>query len=115
MKQVCNEQGLCLDILYSLPNGAKEENVHTVFGGDDRNPTWEEYVDDYKEEFQPHMKLIRQSLEVNNRIGETASRCANSYNFSFSDGNVFRFSWRAWGDLMQAIVNKKEGYMAYYM
>lgn len=115
MKQVCNEQRLCLDILYSVPQNAIRENVHVVLGGDDTNPTWDEYLNEYKDEFQPHMKLIRQSLEINNRIGETASNCANSYHFSFSDGNVFMFTWRAWGDLMQAIVNKKEGYMTYYM
>lgn len=115
MKQVCNEQGLCLDIVREVIEDVNPDKHHNLLGGDDRNPTWEEYLADYKEEYQPYILLIKKSIEENGMVGGTGSRYANDTIFKFSDGNIFTFSWRAWGDLMQAIVDKKEGYIAYYM
>jgi hypothetical protein len=112
-KQVSNSQGLTLDIHigYQVQEG---DNGNTIFGGDDTNPTWQEYLDGFKDEYVPHLLLIRQAIEENNLIGYTGQDADDLY-FKFSDGHVWGFTWRGWGDLMQAIVGKKEGYMAYYM
>lgn len=84
-------------------------------GGDPENPTWETYLSEYKKEYQPHVLLIRQAIEKLGWVGATGEDRANTTAFEFSDGQCWSFSWRAWGDLMQAIVNKQEGYMRYYM
>jgi hypothetical protein len=111
--QVTNEKGLSVDIVIGFV-GPLLDKTHTILGGDSNNPTWQEYLDDYKDEFKPHIELIRKAIEANYMVGYTGQDADDLY-FKFSDENVFGFSWRGWGDLMQAIVNKKEGYMAYYM
>ena len=87
----------------------------SIMGGDDSNPTWENYVMGYRVQFRPHIQLLRKAIEEMGWIGRTGRDVSNYYTFVFSNGTVWGFSWRAWGDLMQAIVNKQEGYMAYYM
>jgi hypothetical protein len=113
MKTVTNENGLSLEIVthYVQVDG---EDYSPMLGGDDSNPSWEEYLNDYKEEFKPHILLLKKSIEENDLVGYTGQDADDLY-FKFSDGNVMGFSWRGWGDLMQAIVNKNEGYMAYYI
>ena len=113
MKTVTNENGLSLEIVthYVQVDG---EDYSPMLGGDDSNPSWEEYLNDYKEEFKPHILLLKKSIEENGLVGYTGQDADDLY-FKFSDGNVMGFSWRGWGDLMQAIVNKNEGYMAYYI
>jgi hypothetical protein len=113
MKIVTNENGLSLEIVRDYVQ-ADGEDYSPMFGGDDSNPSWEEYLDDYKEEFKPHILLLKKSIEENGLVGYTGQDADDLY-FKFSDGNVMGFSWRGWGDLMQAIVNKNEGYIAYYM
>ena len=88
---------------------------HIFMGGDDTNPTWEEYLGQWKEELQPRFTAIRGAIEDAGLVGVTAGEWCNGHYFSFADGVTMGFSWRAWGDLMQAIVGKREGYMAYYM
>jgi len=83
-------------------------------GGMDISPTWEEYVDDYNEPFQQRLELIKKYLIDNNLIGETGE-WINDYYFEFDDDFDLGFTWRAWGDFMQALVGKREGYMKYYM
>ena len=46
---------------------------------------------------------------------DTLNTFTYNKSFVFSDKTALGFSWRAWGDLMSAIVGKNEGYMAYYM
>ncbi len=113
MKVVTNESGLSVEILkiYSEKEG---DNYHVVLGGDSSNPSWEEYLSDFKDEYKPHVLLLRKSIQENAMVGWTGQD-ANSTYFKFSDGEVWGFTWRGWGDLMQAIVDKREGYMAYYM
>ena len=86
-----------------------------IMGGNPDNPTWEEYLEDFNEKYHPHFELIKKALHELEWIGETADKKANYYGFVFSDDTKISFSWRAWGDLMQAIIGKREGYMAYYM
>lgn len=94
---------------------SKAEKYEPIMGGDDSNPTWDEYVGNWLPEFQPHINLIKDKIKELGWVGETAEHKANDTCFKFSDGECWGFSWRAWGDLMQAIVNKKEGYIKYYM
>ena len=92
------------------------EDYTPIMGGDNSNPTWEEYVNDLKDEYKPHFEMIKKAIIDNGWIGMTGEQQQDErISFKFSDGTHFGFSWRAWGDLMQAIVNKKEGYMTYYM
>jgi hypothetical protein len=110
MNTFTNESGLTLTV-----SDEQTSDRVPIMGGDNRNPTWDEYLADYKEEFRPHILLIRQAITEMGWVGETGENKANDTYFNFSDGECFSFSWRAWGDLMQAIVNKQEGYMTYYM
>jgi hypothetical protein len=112
-KSVSNEAGLSVQIMGWLSPG--EKNVFTMIGGNSRNLTWDEYLNQFKEDYQPHVLIIWKSIEENSLIGETGQSFANDHSFQFSDGEIWTFTWRAWGDLMQAIVNKREGYIAYYM
>ena len=118
MKIVTNESGLSLEIVrnyaFSASGKKDDDNYIPIIGGDSSNPSWQEYLDDYKDEFKPHILLLREAIKENGMVGYTGQDADNLY-FKFSDGIVFGFSWRGWGDLMQAIVDKQEGYMAYYM
>lgn len=107
---IANKDGLSLTVTTKEP---KEPNI--MLGGDPTNPNWSEYLDNIKDEFRPHFLLIRDAIERLGWVGETAESHANSVWFTFSDGVSVGFTWRGWGDLMQAIVGKREGYMAYYM
>lgn len=86
-----------------------------IEGGDPSNPTWEEYLNRWKEEFQSYVVAIKEILEKENLIGTSAAAICNDVYFLFEDGTQIGFTWRGWGDLMQAIIDKKEGYMKYYM
>lgn len=105
-----NENGLELTVTTNHP-----EDYHPIIGGMDTAPNWEEYLSNYKDEYKPHLILVKKAIENLGWVGETAASKANNTCFVFSDGTSFSFSWRAWGDLMSAIVGKNEGYMAYYM
>jgi len=116
-----NENGLSVEIIrgYDLVDVDVDTNTnpkkpHHFLGGDDSNPSWEAYVNDYKEEYRNHVRLLRKCIDENGLIGSTGQD-ADDWYFKFSDGEIWGFTWRAWGDLMQAIVDKREGYMAYYM
>jgi len=113
-KEVFNEQGLTLNIVNISQILSEGQETHSIMGGDSSNPTWEEYLEDFKDEYKPHVLLIRKSIEENGLLGYTGQD-ADELWFKFSDGQIWGFTWRAWGDLMQSIVNKREGYMAYYM
>jgi hypothetical protein len=110
MEEYVDEGGLTLTVTQDEP-----KDWIPILGGDDSNPTWEEHLNSFKESLQPHIKLIRRAIEDKGWVGETGQSIANHWYFVFSDGVAMGFSWRAWGDLMQAIVGRREGYMHYYM
>lgn len=91
-----------------------DSKSHCISGGDSTNPSWEEYFDGWEKEFQPYIAAIKEVLIESNLVGISASDICNDIWFSFEDGNKVSFTWRAWGDLMQAIIDKREGYMKYY-
>lgn len=80
-----------------------------------RKPSWDEYVAAWGIELQPYINGVRECIERDGLVGSTAKNMADDSAFVFEDGARITFSWRGWGDLMQAVVNKREGYMAYYM
>lgn len=108
--KVKDENGLELTV-----TSIRHDDYQPIIGGMDVSPNWEEYLEYYKDEFKPHFRLIKKAIEDLGWVGETAESRANHSCFVFSDGTSLGFSWRAWGDLMSAIVGKNEGYMAYYM
>lgn len=106
-----SESKLTVEILYN-----SDEEAHIFSGGDSRNLSWEEYLDEFKEDFKPHVRLLKEALEKAGHIGVTGEGQQNlGITFKFSDGQHWGYTWRGWGDMMQAIVNKREGYMRYYM
>ena len=113
MKVVTNESGLSVEIIKRYKENENDKYL-SILGGDSSNPSWDDYLADFKEEFHPHILLMRQTIKENGMVGYTGQD-ANGMYFKFSDGIVLGFTWRGWGDLMQAIVDKQEGYMAYYM
>ena len=108
--KISNENGLGLKI---VTDGV--DDYSPLMGGMDSNPSWDEYLGLYLPEYHPHIKLIKEAVIKLGWIGKTGEEICNYHCFVFSDGTKWGYSWRAWGDLMQAIVNKKEGYMTYYM
>lgn len=86
----------------------------SLFGGDPDNPSWEEYLDGFKNEYRPHIQAIREAVIKSDIFGVSAMAACNATWFKLSDGTSISFSFRGWGDLMQAIKNNREGYMAYY-
>lgn len=90
------------------------EDMTTLSGGNSANPTWAEYLELFEDEFHPVLVAIRKVVEEVGLVGTLASRFCNQNYFQISDGTKVCFTWRGWGDFMQAIVGKREGYMTYY-
>lgn len=88
-------------------------NNHIICGGDPFNPMWPQYLVQYKREWGKYFSCIRQYIIDFNLLGTPGSAMNDRY-FEFSDGIILAFTWRAWGDLMQAIIGKREGYVNYY-
>jgi hypothetical protein len=96
--------------------GTKGEHRHEVIsGGDSRNPSWATYILDYDPLFRPQLELLKEAVINWGWVGKTGEEICNDYVFVFSTGERIGFTWRAWGDFMQAVVDKQEGYMMYYM
>jgi hypothetical protein len=109
MKQENKELNVVL-----IMDGKIDKDMEIISGGMQTNPKWDDYLDFYKQEYRPYIIQIRKYIEDNSLIGTTGEE-QNNWSFKFNDGRHLGFTWRAWGDLMQAIVNKNEGYMEYYM
>lgn len=120
MKIVSNDNDLSVEIVSNyeivVSNGKEQPQTQyiSVLGGDTRNLSWEEYLDEIKDDYKPHILLLKKTIQENGLIGYTG-KDAEQYTFKFSDGIDISFTWRGWGDLMAAIVDKREGYIAYYM
>jgi hypothetical protein len=106
-----NTAGLELTVTTHHP-----DDYQVISGGLTPTPaSWEEYADIFTKAFRPKLELIKDAIVNIGWVGHTAERHANHWCFVFSDGSSYGFSWRAWGDMMSAIVGKAEGYMKYYM
>jgi hypothetical protein len=107
-----------MELTLQVLHNADRDGVHSIMGGDSSNPTWEEYLQNADPKFRAHLELIKAAIEdpANGLYGITGEQKQDlGITFKFSDGEHWSYSWRAWGDLMQAIVGKREGYMTYYM
>lgn len=93
----------------------KDPDQLALLGGRMDCPTLEEYLSELTDEWKERMSVLAEFIKSSHVYKETADRFCNDYHFRFSDGREIAFSWRAWGDFMQAIVGEREGYMAYYM
>lgn len=88
---------------------------HSILtGGNPNNPIWEEYIEEFKKEHRWRLEAIKELIRENGCWGATGEAMNDKY-FEFDDGQIIAFTWRAWGDFMQAAAGKREGYMAYYM
>ena len=96
------------------PRSVANDDMRVIMGGDPSNPSWDEYITSCTDEMRPYVRAIRGYIEDNDMIGMTGQQQNRLY-FAFDDGTEITYSWRAWGDLMQAIVDEREGYMRYYM
>jgi hypothetical protein len=84
-------------------------------GGDPSNPTWDEYLDEFNEGAQAVILAVREAVERDGLDVYGEDFDYHDGYFALSDGRCFSCSMRAWGDLRQAMVGKREGYMRYYM
>lgn len=87
--------------------------ISNMKGGSNVTPDWDEYLARAQPEIRQHLELIRRGIEAKGWLGSSAPEIANYWNFFFNDGDVWGFSLNAWGDLMQSIVGKREGYRKY--
>lgn len=89
-------------------------HYHVILGGDSSNPSWDRYLDKWDKDWHGHFVALKDWI-ASSEWHLSTGRDQNDHTFKFSDGHMFAFSMRAWGDFMQAIVGKNEGYMQYYM
>ena len=101
-----------LTVARVLTDEIKGKNI-PIMGGDDNNPTWDEYLKIFREQYRPHMEVLKAYVKEHHY--QTSGQYHNEYSWQFSDGFCMAFTCRAWGDFMQAVVGEREGYMAYYM
>lgn len=95
---------------------ANDPMYNVILGGRDLEnpPDWEGYLEYFKEEAHPYLEVLKKYVTSEGLLGSTGQDLNNDA-FKFSDGTVYGFTWRAWGDFMQAVVGEREGYMTYYM
>ena len=100
----------CTDELMDL------EQYEVIMGGRDLEnpPDWNGYLEYFIPEVHPYMETLKKFVTEEGLIGSKGQH-HDTNAFEFSDGTIYGFTWRAWGDFMQAVVGKREGYMTYYM
>lgn len=92
----------------------KDPNQIIVSGGRSDNPTLQEYISELTDEWKIKIKLLAEFIKDSEYYKMKADQFCNENHFRFSDGREIAFTWRGWGDFMQAIVGEREGYMTYY-
>jgi len=107
--EIKNDNGLVLKV--STKKRLFSEPIR-ITGGDCTNPCWDDYLHDWNVNSRKYPIMIRQAIEELGWIGDGAEKRAGN-TFYFSDGMSFIFTHRAWGDLMQAIIDKNEGFRKY--
>ena len=87
----------------------------TLWGGMSDPPSWDEYLEVHDVPVE-HMRAIRNAIIDEGLVNTTAENICNDIVLSIpADLVYYGFTWRGWGDLIQAIHDKREGYMEYYM
>lgn len=95
-----------------VPDTISPEDCISWLGGDATNPTWDEYIKDFRDELVPALEAIKLCCVQNNL--DLYGEDLNDGYFLLSDGRSITMSMRAWGDFRQAMEGKREGYMKYY-
>ncbi len=111
-----------VEIVFSHPPEIDNHHLIALRGGLRSAPSWTEYKkifqnhtkSRFNKDSWPHLIAIKAKVIACGLLNKTASEVANHIMFLTSDGYLYRYTWRAWGDLIQAIHNKREGYMTYY-
>ncbi len=105
-----------INIGYRNPNyNYKHKHKHKqllVSGGSDC--IWSEFIQQFPEVIQPYIMEIRKEI-VKTELIKLTGQDMNNTVFEFIDGVTFLFSWRAWGEMVQAIGYQRDGYMEHYM
>lgn len=104
-----------MELTVKVVQDDQDEQQVVVSGGRSDNPTLEEYINELSDEWKPKIQVLADFIKNSEYYKMTADRFCNDNHFRFSDGREIAFTWRGWGDFMQAVVNEREGYMAYYM
>lgn len=84
-------------------------------GGDPDSPIWTEFIAGFERSITGHLEVARLWLESRDGGIPRAEDWCNDHYLDFSDGKKLSFTWRGWGDFAQAVVGKREGYLAYSM
>ena len=105
---------LTLKISNQKIDEAAIDYIKSISGVNTFHPSWDEYLDLMPGYMVVHLHLLKKGIIALGWYGKTASEITDTWNFYFSDGRILNFTNRAWGDLMSAIVNKREGFEAYY-
>ena len=98
------------------PDDMPEDRYAGWLGGISPAPSRDEYLRTLGPDEREVFLAIERGVKRQGLIGMTGDTQDTSGGFwRLSDGRVASFSWRGWGDIMQAIVDKREGYIRYYM
>jgi len=83
-----------------------------IMGGNPTPERWRRYRSHFIE--PERITAVKNAIIDAGLVGQCAMQVGNVV-FKFSDnGRPWGLSFRAWGDLMDAIVGEKRGYMYYY-
>jgi hypothetical protein len=84
-----------------------------ILGGDPVPKRWRKYLRLWHS--RDHIIAVKNAIIDGDLVGVEAWKISDEILFEFSDGSKpWGFSMRAWGDLMDAIIGEKRGYMYYY-
>jgi hypothetical protein len=69
-----------------------EDHVSLLGGGIDPPPSWDEFLDEFQDEFHPHLEAARRWLVACGAPYPSASRWRNDHYLRFSDGITLTFT-----------------------
>ena len=85
-----------------------------LWGGLEPAPSWDKYVEIQGPTARPLLDSARAWLSSREGKIPNAFDWAADHYLEFSDGRTLSFTFRAWGDFAQAVVDQREGYLSYY-
>ena len=95
-------------------DGNLPQNSLFAHGGFDPAPDWDEFLAQYPNEYFPYLIKAKEWVKGQDPWIGGSEFAACNYLY-FSDGVSLMFSWRAWGDFLQAVAGRREGYLEYYL
>jgi len=113
--QEVNKDTTIININYHNHDYPFSDKTFIVEGGFlDDPPLFNEYLNLFNKPIKPYIIALKKEIETTNLINLYGNEI-QEYMFLFEDGVMFFFTFRGWGELVQAIKNKQEGYLTYYM